>query len=422
MTKPYRFFYGWVIVGVSFVNLAIVFGIWYSFSVFFVAVLQEFGWSRAATAGVFSSFMLVHSLAAVLIGALLDRLGPRIVFPAAACVVALGLLATSRMTALWQFYLWYGVFTPVGVCAIGFIAHSMVLPKWFQRKRGLAIGIAMAGVGLGMQIFVPATQLVISGHGWRSAYVALAVLILAVLIPMNLLLQRRDPQSLGEEPDGIQSNATAAARPRKTGGLKAPSLKPVAGTLREAVRTRPFWLLAGSFFFTPMAIQGTLIHQVASVVDRGFTAAQGAFFFGLAGIMGSAGKILFGYLSDRIGRERACALGLGCAFLGVVSLLLLGPEKDILLYAYAILFGLGYGAIAPIFPARLADLFLGPDFGKIMGALSLAGGIGGALGVWMSGRIFDGTGSYTVSFLLSLTAMIVSVALFSLAGRKQNPS
>jgi MFS family permease len=103
--------------------------------------------------------MLVHSLAAVLIGALLDRLGPRIVFPAAACVVALGLLATSRMTALWQFYLWYGVFTPVGVCAIGFIAHSMVLPKWFQRKRGLAIGIAMAGVGLGMQIFVPATQL-----------------------------------------------------------------------------------------------------------------------------------------------------------------------------------------------------------------------------------------------------------------------
>jgi MFS family permease len=415
-----RFFYGWVIVGVSFINLAVVLGIWYSFSVFFVAIIKEFGWSRAATAGVFSTFMLVHSLAAVPVGAFLDRLGPRLVFPAAACVIALGLFLSSRIHALWELYLWYGVLTSIGVCAIGIIAHGVILPKWFNQKRGLAIGIAMAGIGLGMQLIVPATQLVISGFGWRSAYCALALFILVVLIPLNAVLQRKDPREVGQNPDGvglvpIKNDGPIVSRRRRA----SPIQSPIAETLRDAVRTRAFWILSLSFFFTPLAIQGVLIHQVASVVDKGFTAAQGAFFFGLAGIIGSVGKVLFGYFSDIVGREKAFALGMGCAFLGVVSLYLLEPGIEMLLYSYAILFGLGYGSIAPIFPARLADLFLGPDFGKIMGVLALSGGVGGGIGVWLSGRIFDLTQSYSISFMISLTAMIISISLFWLAGPRQ---
>lgn len=409
-----RFYYGWIIVAVSFINLAVVFGIWYSFSVFFVAVLKEFGWSRAATAGVFSSFMLVHSLSAIVIGAYIDRFSPRVVFPAAACLVALGLLLSSRLHSLWEFYLWYGLFTPVGVCAIGFIAHSIILPRWFDRKRGLAIGIAMAGVGLGMQVLVPTAQYFISEFGWRAAYRMLAAVILVVLVPLNALLQRRDPREIGQQPDGMVQAVAAKAAATKEAVLHMP----IAGTIREAIATRQFWLLALSFFFTPMAVQGTLIHQVASVVDKGFSAAQGAFFFGLAGIMGSGGKILFGYLSDRIGREKAFGSGLSCAFFGVVCLLLLQPGRDALLYGFAVLFGLGYGSVAPLMPSRLADLFLGPDFGKIMGLISIAGGIGGALGVWVSGKIFDLTAGYTISFTISLIAMVLAVSLFWLAGVK----
>jgi MFS family permease len=411
-----KFFYGWVIVGVSFINLAVIFGIWYSFSVFFVAIIKEFGWSRAATAGVFSCFMLVHSISAVLIGVFLDRLSPRVIFPAAAFIVALGLVASGSINALWQFYLWYGVLTPIGICALGFIAHGMIIPKWFDRQRGLAMGIAMAGIGLGMQLLVPATQFFISSWGWRSAYLALAVLIVVVLVPLNIIFQRKNPEEVGQNPDGAAPFKTLEQSKSSSAPRAVPRTPPIAGTIREAMRTKPFWFLAASFFFTPMAIQGTLIHQVASVVDKGFSAAQGAFFFGLAGIMGSAGKIIFGHLSDMIGREKAFALGLSCAFFGVVSLLLLEPGKGALLYAYAVLFGLGYGSIAPIFPARLADLFLGPHFGKITGVLFVAGGAGGAVGVWLNGKIFDLTASYSISFIISLCAMVMAVTFFKLAG------
>ena len=416
LTRKNQFFYGWVIVGVSFINLAITFGIWYSFSVFFVAIIKEFGWSRAATAGVFSCFMLVHSISAVLIGAFLDRLSPRVIFPVAACIVATGLFASGSINALWQFYLWYGILTPIGICAIGFIAHGIILPKWFDRQRGLAMGIAMAGIGLGMQLLVPATQFFISSWGWRSAYIALAVLILVVLIPLNIIFQRKNPEEVGQKSDGSTLNKTAKQSKSFSPPRAVPKIPPIAGTIREAMKTKPFWFLAASFFFTPMAIQGTLIHQVASVMDKGFSAAEGAFFFGLAGIIGSAGKIIFGHLSDMIGREKAFALGLSCAFLGVVSLLILEPGRGALLYAYAVLFGLGYGSIAPIFPARQADLFLGPHFGKITGVLSLAGGAGGAMGVWLNGKIFDLTASYSLSFIISLCAIVMAVTFFRLSG------
>ncbi len=417
LIKQNRLFYGWIIVALSFVNLGIIFGIWYSFSVFFVAILDEFGWSRAATAGVFSCFMLVHSGSAIVIGSFLDRFGARVVIPVGACIVALGLFASSRIDALWQLYLWYGVLTPIGVCAVGFIAHGIILPKWFDRKRGLAIGIAMAGIGLGMQVLVPAAQFVIADFGWRTAYCLLAGFILITVLPLNIILQRKDPRVVGQYPDG--AHAGEAARNESKGiGPSEPcrTCSPVIWTVHACLRSKQFWFLCAAFFFTPLAVQGTLIHQVASVVDRGFSAVQGAFFFGLAGIMGSVGKILFGWLSDRIGREKAFGIGLGCAFLGVLSLMLLRADWPYLLYGYAILFGLGYGSIAPIIPARTADLFLGPHFGKILGVLSIGGGTGGALGVWLSGKIYDITSNYNASFIISLLSLIVAVFLFRCAG------
>ncbi len=413
--KQDRFFYGWVIVAVSFVNMAFTLGIWYSFSVFFVAVIEEFHWSRAVTSGVFSCFMIVHSLSAVLVGSILDRFGPRRVLPTASCIVALGLVASSRISHLWEFYLWYGVMTAMGICALGFIAHGMILPKWFERKRGLATGIAMAGIGLGMQVIVPATQYLINIFGWRPAYLVLAAVVLLVLFPLNALLQKKDPGEVGEVPDGSRS---IRGEEKKKNETYRPPAPPVADTLFGALHTRQFWFLFFSFFFVPMAVQGTLIHQVARVVDTGFSAARGAFFFGLAGIMGSVGKIFFGSLSDIIGREKAFAMGMVCAMLGVASLLFLESNRSYLLYSYAILFGLGYGSVAPLFPAKMADLFLGPHFGKIYGILSLAGGVGGALGVFLSGKIFDLTNDYTTAFILGLTAITLAIILFSRAAPK----
>ena len=164
-----------------------------------------------------------------------------------------------------------------------------------------------------------------------------------------------------------------------------------------------------------------MIHQVAHVVDRGFSAATGAFFFGLAGIIGSAGKIFFGSLSDRIGRDKALTIGISLAFVGIICLMGVRPSLSALLYGYALLFGLGYGAIAPIYPARAADLFQGVHFGTIFGLLSSAAGFGGAAGAWLSGKICDMTGTYQVAFLGVLAAFVVIVILFWFTAPPPNP-
>jgi MFS family permease len=407
-----RLFYGWIIVGVSFVTLGISFGIWYSFSVFFVAMLKEFGWSRAATAGVFSLFMIVQSGVAILIGSFLDRFGPRKVLPLGSILIVVGLLATSRATALWQVYLFYGVVTALGICAIGYPSHSIFLPNWFVKRRGLAIGIAMAGIGIGMQVLVPFVQYLIGHYGWRTAYCVLAAVVLLVVIPLNGIFQRKNPEEMGLLPDGEPGE-----NPERTEGsggspTSAPQSDDRGWTLGKTLKTSRYWFLFLTFFFTPMAIQGILIHQVAHVVDKGFSPERGAVIFGLAGILGSVGKILFGSLSDRIGREMAFSIGMGCTFFGVLSLMILEPGGGLLLYAYALLFGLGYGSIAPIFPAHAADLFHGPHFGKIYGSLSIAGGVGGAAGTWLSGKIFDWTASYRMAFIMVLSSIVLMVILF----------
>jgi len=413
LVEKHGVYYGWTIIGISFVNLAITFGIWYSFSVFFLAILKEFGWGRAASAGVFSTFMVVHSLVAIVIGSLIDRFGARRVIPLGSILVVVGLVASSRVQALYQLYLLYGVVTAVGICSMGFLTHGIIIPNWFVKKRGLALGMAMSGIGVGMQIIVPITQSVISRFGWRAAYCVLAAIVLIIVIPLNAVFQRRNPAEVGELTDGgkiPQKNENRLKEEQPT--ALNPENETKDWTLGSTLKTRRFWLLFITFFFTPMAIQGTLIHQVAHVTDRGFSPEIGAFFFGLVGIMGSVGKILFGYLSDRIGREKAFTIGAGCAFLGVLNLMSVRPGLEVLLYGYAVLFGLGYGAIAPIFPARAADLFQGAHFGRIYGFLAFSAGFGGGAGTWISGKVFDVTASYHMAFLGVLTVLVIIAPLF----------
>ena len=283
------------------------------------------------------------------------------------------------------------------------------------------MGIAMAGIGVGMQIIVPITQYVISNYGWRAAFWVLAAFVLAIVIPLNAIFQRKNPQEIGEFPDGVRTPMAS-----KIERIEDPQLIPI-WTLKDSVRTSQFQLLCLTFFFTAFAIQGTLIHQVAHIVDKGFSAKQGAFFFGLSGIMGSTGKILFGHLSDKIGRNKAFSISIGCAFFGILSLMAIEKQYSWLLYSYALLFGLGYGSIAPIYPARVADLFQGPEFGKIYGLISIAGGLGGAVGTWLYGKIFDLTSSYKISFIIVLSDLILIVILFGFTGQspahrgKNNP-
>ncbi|MBW1646463.1 MAG: MFS transporter, partial [Deltaproteobacteria bacterium] len=309
------FYYGWLIVAVSFVTLGLSFGVWYSFSVFFVAIIRDFGWERAATASIFSFFVITHYLSATGAGILVDRYGPRWVIPAGAAILAAALLLSSRAASLPQFYLTYGVGAAVGISLMGFVPHATLLPRWFARRRGLAVGLAMAGIGVGMLFIPPGMQRLIAAHGWRQAYVVLALLMLPA-IPLNLFCQRRDPAAVGERPDGEQDPAAAAAAKNTPSSQLVVVDREWAATEWTAARalgTRRFWLLAAGFFCGPFAIQGTLLHTVACLVDHGIRPQSAAAIFGLLGICGAVGKVLLGFLADRWLRETASSIGMAAA-------------------------------------------------------------------------------------------------------------
>jgi MFS family permease len=412
-TRRFPFFYGWMIVGVFFVNLAVAFGMWYSFSVFFVAIMSEFGWSRAASAGVFSAFIMTQYSAAFIFGSMLDSFGPRKIIPLVSMLMVFGLFASSRIESLWEFYLFYGVLTALGACSIGIIPCGISLSKWFVRRRGLAMGLTTSGIGAGMLLIVPMVQQVISRYGWRSAYCILGTIVLFVVIPLNALLQRTTPEELGSFPDGsLIPRGTKYSSIEKTEPIVELGPFSASWSLREALATRHFWLMFLSLFFITMAVQSTLIHQVAHITDKGFSAEKGAFLFGLIGLLGSGGRIIFGYFSDKVGREKALSVGVGCMGVGILSLMMLDEGRGGLLFAYALPFGLGYGSVAPIFPARAADLFEGSQFGKIYGLLCFGPGIGGAMGTWVVGKVFDLTASYRAGFLMILSALLLALIFF----------
>ncbi len=403
------FFYGWVVVGVGFVTLGITFGIWYSFSVFFLAIIKDFGWSRAAGSSIFSIFIISQSLTGLLVGHLQDRFGPRVVIPVGTVILSICLAMTSRAESLLGFYLVYGVFAGAGVSLLAFSSHSAFIPKWFARKRGLAFGIAMSGIGFGMLFLVPLVEKSITAYGWRTTYLYLSGLVLFVAGPLNVIFSRRRPEDINLRPDGDDPEETAQrSRSRMMVKEVDRDWTNQDWTLKNAVGTKRFWFLVMAFFFGSWVYQGTLLHAISAMVDYGLSRESAAFYFGILGIVGSGGKIVFGYLSDVLGRERVTVLAGIFVAAGIFCLMGMTWVIGFLPLLFAVLFGLGYGAAAPIFPSVSADIFLGNSFGLIFAVICIGGGVGGSMGAFISGFLRDLTGSYSVPFYLYFIAIFLS--------------
>jgi len=410
------FFYGWVIVGVGFVTLGITFGIWYSFSVFFLAIIKDFGWSRAAVSSIFSIFVISQALTGLLAGHLQDRFGPRVVIPVGTVILAICLAITSRAQSLWEFYIVYGVFAGASVSLLAFSSHSAFIPKWFARKRGLALGIAMSGIGFGMLFLVPLAEKSITAYGWRATYLYLSALVLFAAGPLNIIFSRRRPEDMNLRPDGDGPEETAQR------SLSRMVVKVVDHnwanrdwTLKKGIRTQRFWFLVMAFFFGSWVYQGTLLHAIPAMVDYGLSREGAAYYFGILGIVGSGGKIVFGYLSDVMGRERITVLAGIFVVGGIFCLMGMTRVTGLLPLLFAILFGLGYGAAAPVFPSMSADIFMGNSFGLIFAVICIGGGVGGSMGAFISGFLRDITGSYSISFYLYFISIFLSCLFICLA-------
>jgi MFS family permease len=408
--------YRWIIVAASFVILALVFGVWYSFSVFFVALLREFGWSRSMGAGAFSLVIVISNLVGPFVGSLTYSAGARKVLITGALILGAGLALCSLTRTWWQYYLFLSVVTAVGVGTTGWVPNITLIQLWFAEKRGLAVGIISSGVGVGILVCVPSIQYLMDQVGWRMAYRVMALFVPSVVIFMAVLFLKRPPAETQTFSVEKKAGLTMQKDPLVVDEIWVSR----PWTARKAMTTKLFWLLGVSFFLGNFIAQSIFTHQVAFFVDHGLEALFASYLVGIVGVVSFGSKILWGVLSDRIGREVTYAMGITCYILGMIILILfdLSPSYR-LTYIYAVLFGMGYSVTAALPPLIAADVFEGPAYGSIFGSIMIFVGAGGAIGAWFAGFLYDQMGSYVSFFILTAVfALVSSLSVWKAAPRK----
>jgi len=395
------------LVALAFLHIGVGRGLHGTFGVFFVAMLDMFGWSRAATAGAISLAIVFEGLCLPFAGGLIDRIGGRKTLIGGGLVLAFGLSMASTISSLWQFYFWIGIVSAAGIALIGMVPHVAIISRAFPQRRGTALGIAWAGGGVGIVLLVPVTQLMINNWGWPMAYIGLAaVTSLLVIPPVPFFLPRHAPESTETPPAKMETGDTAEAAMETD------------WTVKRALTNPAFWLLFIARTLASMGNQVIVTHQIAHAIDVGYAKVFAASIFGLMGVISVGGRILFGYLADVMKRELVFTWVQIISAAGILALLgMHDASTPWLLYAYAVCYGLGQGSRALVLSAISADIFHGKHFGAIFGYFTFSIGLGGALGAWLGGFLFDVTRSYAVSFWLSLACLVVSVFIV-LAGSR----
>jgi MFS family permease len=413
------FFYGWVVVAIAFVTMAIGVNARTSFSLLLPPILDEFGWGRGLTAGAFSVGFFASALFSPLLGRAMDRWGPRGVIVPGVVAVGGGLALAPLIHAPWHLYLTLGLLVSGGSLAVAYTGHALFLPNWFVRRRGLAIGIAFSGVGFGSIVLLPWMQSMILRLGWRHACLAMAILLFAALIPLNLL-QRRRPEDMGLEPDGERARTGATAGAAHPANVVNAAWASTDWTLGRAMRTAPFWWIALGYVTALFAWYAVQVHQTKYLIEVGFEPSRAAYALGLVGFMGIGGQIGLGYLSDRIGREWVWTLANAGFVVCYASLLAMREHPSAaLLYLMVVAQGLcGYG-LASIYGAIPVEIFQGRQYATIFGTLGIFTTVGTGLGPWVTGAIHDRTGSYDLAFWIAIGCCVVSaLAMWLAAPRK----
>jgi len=405
-----KFFYGWVIAGFASLVMVVCFGVQYSFGIFFKSLIVEFGWTRAATSGIFSLYMIIRAIFSIVMGYFSDKRGPRLTVAIGGISMGLGLLLSSWANAIWQLYILYGGLGGIGAASF-YVPLSSTLSKWFIRKRGLVLGIFTAGVGLGAVIFSPLIEFLISTYNWRSSYFILGVITLVTILTSALLLRER-PEKMGLQPDGRKRNGDV----RQEIGSQNSFDK--GFSLKKATLTMPFWLLLVVEVINYMATITPMVHIVPYATDAGISPMIAAGILAAIGGFSILGRLILGGISDRVGAKNLLPL----TFIGeAVMLFSLILSKDVtMFYVFAIIFGIAYGGSVPLIPAITASYFGLGSMGSIFGAISFAGILGGAFGPFMAGYMYDATRKYSIAFL-TVGILAAVAALLSFYLRRLEP-
>lgn len=413
MIVRFPFFYGWVIVCIAIVSMTLIYGIRHTFSVFFPSILDEFGWSRGSTAIMLSLSILIYGFLAPLAGSLGDRWKPRRVILIGIVVLGLATAGCGFASKLWHLYLLFGIIAPIGTAFCGWPLMAPALANWFVKRRGLILGLGQMGGGLSFTYGIVA-EFIISQLGWRYAYLVLGFVLIALLLPIHLLLFYYRPENRGLIALGAAEPTDTGNSAKKTNTVTEPESPD--WTLGLAMKTYQLWfLLLSNFFFWGIGTYMILAHQVKFVVEVGYSGMFAASVFALFGIFLSAGQ-LSSSISDWIGREKVVTLATALTIVSLVALISVrDTSHPFLLYGYAVCFGYGAGLYSPTIFAGAADLFYGRHFGSISGLILTGMGIGGAIGPWLGGYIYDISGSYISAFVFSLISFVLAWITFLIA-------
>jgi MFS family permease len=395
-------FYGYIVAAAGFWVWFIGFGLYSTFSVFFVPVSAEFGWTRADTALASSLCGLMMGALALIMGWLTDRLGPRFVVTFFGSFIGIAFLLLSRTTEWWQFILCHALISAIGISTAS-VPIMATVSRWFTRKRGLISGLVQSGVGVGGFVICPLTGWLITGYGWRTAYAVLGLAGLVGIILSGLFL-RRDPRDMGLHPDG---RGEGSATPTRSSGSRP---KAAAVDLRQAFFTGQFWVLAGLYFVFGFCRSTFIVHIAPHVQDLGFTLAQAANVAAIISVTSIVGRIVMGRASDVMDIRRAMMISYGSTILdmiwGLITRSLWG------LYLYAAIFGFGWGAQAVLRYPATAEAFGLRSAGLMMGIMGVFENvIAGAIGVWFAGYLFDFVGNYWPVYWMGLGIAIAGVIL-----------
>lgn len=396
-----RLHYAWVIVGITSLALLAANGSRAMPGVLIMPLEGEFGWGRAGISLAVTISFLCYGLGGPLAGSVIDRFGPRPVMLSGLGLMALGLTTMALMQELWQFYLLWGLLVGTGTGAAGSVLGATVAQRWFRSHQGLILGLFGAASSGGQLIILPTMMAVTVEAGWRTATLALAGVGVLVLAGAALLM-RNGPADVGTAPYG--------ETPAVKGGSGARADDGRVTTLREALHTRDYWLLAGSFFvcgFTANGMIGT--HLIPHAVEHGFSEVAVAGAMGLMGSMNVIGTLASGWATDRFDNRRLLAMYYGFR---ATSLLFLPSILELPgLLMFAIVYGLDWVATVPATANLTAQLFGRRSLGTLFGWITFSHMVGGALAAYSGGFFRDLLGDYHLVFLSAAAMGFVGAAL-----------
>jgi len=400
-------FYGYVVATASFCILVMVHGVRFSYGVFFTPMARELGWDSATTSLAYAISLFIEGAFNFLLGGLADRYGPRLVITFSGVVLALGYCLMPLVTSTWQFFLFYGLIVGAGIGGI-FVPLVVLIARWFAIRRNMMTGVVTSGVGIGMLIIAPLANHLISTQGWRITFLIMGIATLLVT-GISAQFLKKDPAALGLAPDGIKP---------KDVSIQATAVKGL--TFHEAIRTHQFWLAFFVLFCYGFGLLAINVHIVPDAIHLGIPGPIAAGVLATIGGVQIIGRIGLGAAADRVGNKLIVLIGFiatAAALFWIISI-----NSVWAFFFFAVLVGLFQGGIASSQSPLVAHLFGLKSHGAIFGLCGFGFTFGSALGPYITGYIFDITGSYHNAFLIAIAVSIIGVILILLVKPVKLPS